>query len=107
MLQVQTQVFENPVYEYAATGGGGQCARPVPIAIGGSGKMKKSRMNTLGYRSESALSKLCEQQGLPEDFDLPPFTIKAKLQAIGNGVPLAMGRAIAAAVIEAIGRTPE
>lgn len=35
------------------------------------------------------------------------FEEAAKCQAIGNGVPLAMGRAIAAAVIEAIGRTPE
>lgn len=44
---------------------------------------------------------LLHGQGLPDDFDLPPFTMQAKRQAIGNGVPLPMGRAIAKAVKEA------
>lgn len=37
-------------------------------------------------------------QGLPEDFDLPPFTVKSKIKAVGNGVPIPMGRAIARAI---------
>ena len=37
-------------------------------------------------------------QGLPEDFTLPGFTVRGQEEAIGNGVPLAMGRAIARAV---------
>lgn len=37
-------------------------------------------------------------QGLPDDFDLPPFLKAAKITAIGNGVPLPMGQALAAAV---------
>jgi DNA (cytosine-5)-methyltransferase 1 len=41
-------------------------------------------------------------QGLPEHFDLPPFTERAKLKAVGNGVPLAMGRAVAQAVVRAV-----
>jgi DNA (cytosine-5)-methyltransferase 1 len=41
-------------------------------------------------------------QGLPEDFDLPPFKIREKIRALGNGVPLPLGRAIAKAVKRAI-----
>ena len=41
-------------------------------------------------------------QGLPEHFDLPPFTVEAKKRAIGNGVPIVMGRVLAAAVRRAI-----
>jgi DNA (cytosine-5)-methyltransferase 1 len=40
----------------------------------------------------------CELQGLPPDFNLPGFTVTAKYEAVGNGVPLSMGRAIANAV---------
>ena len=41
---------------------------------------------------------MCELQGLPADFDLPPFTRAGKREALGNGVPMVMGRAIAQAV---------
>jgi DNA (cytosine-5)-methyltransferase 1 len=44
---------------------------------------------------------LCKLQGLPEDFDLPPFLVNEKKRAVGNGVPLQMGRVLAQAVIEA------
>jgi DNA (cytosine-5)-methyltransferase 1 len=44
---------------------------------------------------------LCRLQGLPDDFDLPPFLAAEKKRAVGNGVPLQMGRALAQAVIEA------
>ena len=44
---------------------------------------------------------LCKKQGLPGDFDIPPFTVEGKCKAVGNGVPLAMGRAMAKAVKEA------
>lgn len=40
----------------------------------------------------------CELQGLPRDFSLPSFTIEAAYRAIGNGVPLELGRALARAV---------
>ena len=39
----------------------------------------------------------CELQGLPRDFDLPGWSIKAKYRAVGNGVPIPMGRAVAIA----------
>lgn len=46
-------------------------------------------------------SDLVRLQGLPEDFNLPSFTLKAKKQAVGNGVPMSIGRALANAVCEA------
>jgi DNA (cytosine-5)-methyltransferase 1 len=48
------------------------------------------------------LEDACERQGLPRDFRLPALTVTALRNAIGNGVPLPMGRAIAKAVMEAI-----
>ena len=41
-------------------------------------------------------------QGIAADFDLPAFTVSAKVKALGNGVPLPMGRAVARAVKDAI-----
>lgn len=42
-------------------------------------------------------------QGLPDSFlEHAPFTERAKRQAVGNGVPLPMGRAIARAVKDAL-----
>lgn len=40
----------------------------------------------------------CELQGLPRTFDLPGWTKEAKYRAVGNGVPIAMGRVLAIAV---------
>lgn len=47
------------------------------------------------------VKELCRLQGLPDGFDLPPFLASEKKRAVGNGVPLPMGRALAQAVIEA------
>ncbi len=38
----------------------------------------------------------------PGDFDLPCLKVEAKCQAVVNGVPMAMGRALARAVLEVI-----
>lgn len=48
-------------------------------------------------------SELVRLQGLPPDFDLPPFKVAEKKRAVGNGVPLQMGLALAEAVLEAYG----
>lgn len=40
----------------------------------------------------------CELQGLPRDYDLPAFTKMQKYRAVGNGVPVPLGRVIARAV---------
>jgi DNA (cytosine-5)-methyltransferase 1 len=39
----------------------------------------------------------CAAQGLPEGYDLPGLTLGAKYKAVGNGVPLDMGRVMARA----------
>ncbi len=46
-------------------------------------------------------AEICRLQGLPDNFDLPPFLASQKKLAVGNGVPMVMGRALAEAVIEA------
>ena len=43
---------------------------------------------------------LCKLQGLDNDFDLPSFNVKGKKRAVGNGVPLCIGRALAKAVTD-------
>jgi DNA (cytosine-5)-methyltransferase 1 len=100
-LMIETVALEPFEYEYAATGGSSR-----PIAINGSGEPKKFRDGKGGMpwnaKSKSAFKEVCLKQGLPIDFDLPPFTVEAKCKAVGNGVPLAMGRAIAKAVRSAI-----
>jgi len=40
----------------------------------------------------------CRRQGLPGPLTLPPFTKAAKYAAVGNGVPLPMGRLLARAI---------
>lgn len=82
-------------------------ARVIPVAIGGSGKRKKipgvSRTGP-GHGARMSIAEMCRRQGLPEDFfgaDCP-FTESAKRKMLGNGVPLAMGRAVAKAVKAAL-----
>lgn len=55
-----------------------------------------------------SLSEACALQGLPETFtDALPFTRNWKYEVIGNGVPIPMGRAIAAAVKRALRQAKE
>ncbi len=53
------------------------------------------------------LADMCECQGLPRDFKPAALTVTALRQAIGNGVPMAMGRAVAKAVHEHLARKAE
>jgi DNA (cytosine-5)-methyltransferase 1 len=78
--------------------------RDVPVKIGGSGKVKKTAANNLGYTNAALLADALDAQGLPANFfEHSPFTASAKHHMIGNGVPLPMGRAIARAVRQAMG----
>jgi DNA (cytosine-5)-methyltransferase 1 len=79
----------------------------VPVALGGSGKLKKTRHPRHGPHDgpRAPLSVSLRAQGLPEDFlDECPFTMEGKRHAIGNGVPIPMGRAVARAVKAALKR---
>ncbi|GAB5444209.1 MAG: hypothetical protein Fues2KO_45580 [Fuerstiella sp.] len=42
---------------------------------------------------------VCRRQGLPQPLQLPGWHRTAKIRAVGNGVPLTMGRVLAAAVV--------
>jgi DNA (cytosine-5)-methyltransferase 1 len=44
----------------------------------------------------------CTLQGLPEEFDLPGFTLTARYQAVGNGVPVPMAAFVARAIRDAM-----
>lgn len=102
-FEVETLALHRADPEQSALASGGM--RAVPVAIGGSGKRKisaKSAMRNRGYKTDRDFRSHCRLQGLPENFDLPPFTTAAKVKAIGNGVPLAMGRAVAKAVKSAL-----
>lgn len=72
-----------------------------PAVLGGHGDgSNSSRMRGLSARS---ISEMCRLQGIPEDFlDDAPFTAHGKRQLVGNGVPLPMGRAVAAAIKRAV-----
>ncbi len=103
-FEIETLALHRPDPEQAALASGGMCA--VPVAVGGSGKKKisaRSAMRNRGYKTARDFASHCRLQGLPADFDLPPFTTAAKVKAVGNGVPLPMGRAVAAAVVKALG----
>jgi DNA (cytosine-5)-methyltransferase 1 len=105
-LRLETNVFEPMDWDYAVTGD----ARVRPVKMLAGGKMKANRS---GGRTSSLdrgggslpFEKMCELQGLPADFlSEAPFTVSGKRQAVGNGVPLPMGRAIAFAVRSAMAR---
>ena len=56
------------------------------------------------YNARRPFEDVCRLQGLPEKFlDDSPFTATEKYRVVGNGVPLPMGRAVARAVVNAMG----
>lgn len=85
--------------------------RPVPVKIGGSGKVKTSTVlgghgpvgKGEGYCRRWTLEEMCELQGMPKTFlKDAPFTVDGKRMVLGNAVPLSMGRAVAKAVKRAM-----
>lgn len=98
-LNIETLALHRTDPEHAAMASGG--GRPVPVALSGSGKPKRSAKSALknyGYKTTGAFENHKRLQGMRADFDLPGFTVSAKVKALGNGVPLPMGRAVAKAV---------
>ena len=99
-LIVETLALHRPDPEQAALASGGM--RPAPVAIGGGGKSKRSAasaMRNRGYKTAATFANHCRLQGLPPDFLADaPLTTAGKVKVVGNGVPLAMGRALARAV---------
>ncbi len=100
-------------------------SRHVMVKIGDSGKVKRTHgqggilphgsvsvtvrgttWDPIKKRPQSvayAIKDACEAMGLPRDFtEHMPFTMHGKRSVIGNGVPMAMGRAVAKAVKRAV-----
>lgn len=107
-FQIETLALHVQDAEHSALAGGG--ARPIPVALvrdgNGGHRVKRGAMKNLGYANANAnaLQEHTRKQGLPSDFLADaPFTQAAKVKAIGNGVPLPMGRAVARAVKKAMG----
>jgi DNA (cytosine-5)-methyltransferase 1 len=108
-LMIDTVALERIEFKYAATGAGRVA---VPVKLGGSGKrkvLKNGRTRGAGdclqhgtQRSAAGFAAVKRLQGLPDEFDIPCFTVEAKVKAVANGVPIVMGRALARAVKEAI-----
>lgn len=89
--------------------------RAVAVAVGGSGKVKRTAATgghaghaghadeRYGMPARYTLAEMLDLQGLPHDFcQHSPFTAQALRKMLGNGVPIAMGRAVANAVHEAL-----
>jgi DNA (cytosine-5)-methyltransferase 1 len=94
-LHVQLAALESIEREYAV------------LATEHKGQTHPGAKGRKRYLKGRPLSRRCELQGLPADFaDRLPFTDKWRGIVIGNGVPLAMGRAIANAVKRALAPRP-
>ena len=107
VLMIETQLWEHPEFEHTATcGHAGTLARVDRRRAGKPGSVREYRTGTacLGqnFKTNWAFRELKRKQGLPESFDLPGMTVAAKCKAVGNGVPMAMGQALAKAVLAAM-----
>lgn len=95
-LSVDTLALSRPDPEPAALAAGGWREKPRITSTGEFQRFQKGFKTSADYRNH------CRLQGVPEGFlDQTPFTIEGKIRVLGNGVPLALGRAIAAAVVRA------
>ncbi len=79
---------------------------PEPAALASGSCWDRRRGRPAGKKTRDVFEKHKRLQGLPQDFDIPPFTVAAKVKAIGNGVPLAMGRVIAEAIKKTMDALP-
>lgn len=107
-LPIETAALEAIQFDYAATSAG---PRAIPVALRAGGVMKRTRVgrnaakDPLAHgtqRTKDGFAVVKRLQGVAPEFDLPAFTVAAKVKAVGNGVPVPMGRALARAVREVI-----
>lgn len=97
-LRAQDVGLENAEYTPAVCASGSTW---VPVRIGGSGKPKR-KGRVWGDKSVHFLKDAIKAQGLPAGFEIPEFTVRGAIKAVGNGVPLPLGRAIARSVKAAL-----
>lgn len=95
---IELAALEPSEYHYAVT----SQSREVPVKML-AGKKPKNRRCDLHYGPRLTIEEMAKRQGLPKDFLAEaPFTVAAKREVIANGVPLAMARALAKAVVSAL-----
>jgi len=73
--------------------------------LGRGGRLRSHSMSAYGYKTAAVFREYRRLQGLPDDWDLPGFTVEAKIRALGNAVPLPMARALARCVRRALAST--
>jgi len=121
-FNIETVALETPLWMASVTGGDWgpgtrwKMRRGMPTVTGnvGGGRHRKPRFPGTVTGSDGgksvrmmrySLEEACALQGLPARFlEHMPFRRDAALQMIANGVPLAMGRAVARAVRKALDR---
>ena len=86
-------MFENQDYTPAVCASG--------TVWGGGYQSATMKGRPTSKANSESFGEWCRLQGLPDGFDLPPFKVAEKIRAVGNGVPIPLGRAIARAVKEA------
>lgn len=59
------------------------------------GKMNEPCHGCALASDDRSFKELVKLQGLEEDYDLSDFTVRGKKKAVGNGVPLSIGRVLA------------
>lgn len=107
-LLLETALFHNPRWERAvvATSSkeGAIAKSRQELKDGISPRLKRQRASALaGQTPRRSIERCAALQGLPADFlKSAPFTAAGKYLAIGNGVPIPMGRVIARAVTRAM-----
>lgn len=103
-LHIEMAALEAFDYRQAVT----SSLRSVPVKLNARGRPKRTytadgKRHGPGQGHREKFSEMCRMQGLPENFlDESPLTMTGKREMIGNGVPLAMGRAVAKAVKRAL-----
>jgi DNA (cytosine-5)-methyltransferase 1 len=69
---------------------------------GADTKRGRLRGRSRSVRTWEEFKRGARLQGLPDNFELPGFTAEGAIRAIGNGIPIPLGRAIARAVRRAL-----
>lgn len=101
-LHAETEVFEPLDFEPAVTSTSG--GRRAVAVLDANGRVRGKQGHADNARLQGrSIERMLELQGLPADYlKDSPFTGAGKKEAIGNGVPLPMGLAVARAVKAAI-----
>jgi DNA (cytosine-5)-methyltransferase 1 len=75
---------------------------PVKLLADGKARNPRGRKGALSYRGRKRdLPTVLKLQGLPEDFfEHSPFTMKGKMEMLGNAVPFFMAKELARAIAE-------